>query len=210
MKRKLVILVLVSLSSITATGFAAQAETQPGYPDYCEFYWDDGSWDGGWAWYTTGNYWAVQFDEEKTGGSAGTISKIGATVVPGWPDDTYEGAYIHIYDHVGGEPGSSIAYEYLATDASGDYVWVDGFEYQITTSIFYLVWEQVGGWDTQCDALAHDAEQGDHNHNWYYEDGVGWDIFYADPNGDFMLRCYWEAASSIEEGSWGHVKWLYR
>jgi len=82
----LVLLFAVAVSAANTIGVATpriDAHPQPSYG--YEFYWDDGYISSGWVWYTGGNYWAVQFDEEKTGGTWAPSTGSGPSLTPAGP-----------------------------------------------------------------------------------------------------------------------------
>jgi len=158
----------------------------PGPPAEYEFYWDDGVLSAGWCWYTAGNYWAVDFDEEKTGGVAnGVVTVYGAVTYPGWPDGTYQGCYMHTFDDDGGYPGADLDRTNLFFTDPGSFEWIDA-GVGLSTSTFYIAFEQYGNYPS-CDSVGVDAVGG--THNWTgYQGAWGSTSSY----GDFMLRCYWE------------------
>ncbi|MCX7022406.1 MAG: Ig-like domain-containing protein [bacterium] len=158
----------------------------PGPPTESEFYWDDGVLSSGWTWYSGGNYWAVDFDDEKTGGVAdGLVTAYGAVTYPNWPDSTYQGCYMHVFGDDGGYPGADLDSTYLGFTGSGSFEWVET-SVLLSTSTFYIAFEQIGG-TSHCDSVGVDAAAGTHNWTGY---GGAWgsiSIF-----SDFMLRCYWD------------------
>jgi hypothetical protein len=160
----------------------------PGPPTEYEFYWDDGIMFAGWIWYTGGNYWAVQFDEVKTGGDAdGMVTAYGAATYPSWPDSTYQGCYMHVFSDDGeGYPCADLDRTYLLFTDPGSFEWIDA-AVGLSTSTFYIAFEQIGNYPT-CDSVGVDAVGG--SHNW-----TGYQGFWGKTTihgGDFMLRCYWE------------------
>lgn len=166
--------------------------------DTYEFYWDDGACGGGWLWYTGGNYWSVQFDEEKTAGQPGTVTSVGAYVFPGWPDGAYQGANLHIFSDSGGLPGDDLGCEYVG--GGSGWQWADTDPaIEINDGVFWVAWEQIGYYPN-CDALGFDV--GGTGHSYGGDDWIGW--------GDAMLRCYWEGVMiQVRESSWGLIKTLW-
>ncbi|MCK4594120.1 hypothetical protein KAU45_06420 [bacterium] len=159
-----------------------------------EFYWDDGVAAGGWVWYTGGGYWAVEFDEEKTYGESGTVVGLGAYVMPGWPDGSYQGAYLHVLSDSDGLPGEDLTRVYIS---GPEWQWVDA-EVDLDEGVFWMAWEQIGSYPS-CDALGFDEEGT--GHTW----GGDW-IYW----GDAMLRCYWDGVRiTVEETTWGLIKALW-
>ncbi len=204
--KKLLILVLAVASfaanSVGTSGIPVNTHPPPPVED--EFYWDDGIMTSGWIWYTGGNYWAVQFDEVKTGGSPGELSNYGATTYPGWPDSTFQGCYMHAFDDLGGYPGTDLDRTFLMFTTGGVYEWVEPDVYvYITTPVFYVANEQIGNYPA-CDSIGVDAVSGTHNWTGFQGSWTPTTIF-----GDFMLRCYWDTCVEIKETSWGAVKALY-
>ncbi len=180
----LVVCVAASWRAASTTGPAIDAH--PGPPAESEFYWDDGILSSAWVWYTAGNYWAVDFDDEKTGGLAnGVVTGYGAVTYPNWPDYTYQGCYMHVFGDAAGYPGADLDRTYLEFADAGSFEWVDA-AVGLTTSVFYIAFEQIGDYpDT--DGVGVDAVAG--THNWTgYQGAWGNTATY----GDFMLRCYWE------------------
>lgn len=172
---------------LTALALAATAEVY-------EFYWDDGVFAEGWVWYTGGLYWSVVFDEEKTYGESGTVIELGAYVMPGWPDSTYQGAYLHVFTDIDGLPGEDLTRDYIHGPG---WQWVET-EVELDEGVFWVAWEQYGRYPS-CDALGFDEEGT--GHSW----GGGW-IYW----GDAMLRCYWDGVLiRVEETSWGQIKTLW-
>ncbi len=170
--------------ALSTTGPPINAHPDP--PAEYEFYWDDGSLSSGWMWYDGGNYWATQFDDEKTGGVAdGLVTAYGAVTVPNWPDSTYEGCYMHVFGDSGGYPGADLDSTYLGFTGSGSFEWVET-SVLLSTSTFYIAFEQIGG-SPSCDSVAVDAVAG--THNWTGFQGSWGEISIFS---DFMLRCYWE------------------
>jgi hypothetical protein len=205
-RKVLIPILFLSVAALATNGALAEGgapiSAQPQPPTYEEFYWDDGMASNGWAWYTGGNYWAVQFDDSLTGGSDGYVDRMWAMTYPGWPDSTYVGCYLHIFDDIGGYPGESIFQVYYDYDD-----WADGFEVYISTGTFYVAFEQIGNYPADLpDSIATDAAAG--THNWTGYQG-GWAN--TTSYGDFLIRCYWEAAPiAVEDTTWGGVKGLYR
>jgi hypothetical protein len=170
--------------ALSTTGPAYDAH--PGPPTEYEFYWDDGMLFSGWCWYSGGNYWAVQFDDEKTGGVAdGLVTSYGAVTRPNWPDSTYQGCYMHVFADDVGYPGADLDRTYLGFTGSGTFEWVDA-SVGLTTSVFYIAFEQIGD-SSHCDSVAVDAVAGTHNWTGYMGGWSEISIF-----SDFMLRCYWD------------------
>jgi hypothetical protein len=161
-------------------------DAHPGPPSESEFYWDDGILAGGWVWFTGGSYWAVKFDEVKTGGGRGDVVDYGAVAYPGWPDSTFQGCYMHTFDDLGGYPGADLDSTYLGFTTGGLFEWVDTFVY-LTDGVFYIAFEQYGNYPA-CDAVGVDAVAG--THDWTGYQG-SWSPTTA--YGDFLLRCYWDS-----------------
>ncbi|HDR06899.1 MAG TPA: hypothetical protein ENN88_04625 [Candidatus Coatesbacteria bacterium] len=181
-------LVLVAAAyprALPAVGPPINAHPDP--PGEHEFYWDDGTMSNFWCWYTGGNYWAVQFDEEKTGGADGYVVRYGAVTYPDWPDSTYQGCNMHTFADESGSPGGSLDSTYLGFTEGGVFQWVEpDSPVLVTGGVFYIAFEQLGTYP-DCDSIAVDALAGTHNWTGY---GGFWsptDIF-----GDFMIRCYWD------------------
>jgi hypothetical protein len=205
--KRLMLLVLVvaalGANSVMTTGVAVNAHPQPSYG--WEFYWDDGIMSSGWVWYTGGNYWAVQFDEVKTGGvTNGWVFAYGAVTYPDWPDGAFQGCNLHTFSDLGGYPGSDLGYENLVATVGGVFDWVDADPIvNLTDAVFYIAWQQVGNYPS-CDSVGVDAVAG--THDWTgYQGSWGPSTAF----GDFMVRCYWEYRMDVEESSWGAVKALY-
>jgi hypothetical protein len=202
--KRLILLFLVAAAlanhSVMTSGVPFKAHHQP--PMDFELYWDDGVMSSGWAWYTGGNYWAVQFDEEKTGGLPCSIAEYGAVTYPDWPDSTFQGAYIHTFDDLGGYPGPDLGYEFLQFTSGGSFQWIDCDPIICaTTGVFYIAFQQIGNYPS-CDSMGVDAVAGTHNWTGYQGSWSPTTLF-----GDFMLRCRPEAA--VDETTWGAVKALY-
>jgi hypothetical protein len=190
MKKVLILAVILVLSAaaswraVSTGGPLVNAHPEP--PTEYEFYWDDGILANGWAWYSGGNYWAVLFDEEKTGGyENGVVTMYGAVTYPGWPSTVYEGCYMHTFDCDLGYPDMDLDSTYLGFTTGGVYEWVAA-TVPLSTSAFFIAFEQIGSYP-DCDAIGVDAEAG--LHNWTGYQG-SWDM--TTLFGDFMLRCYWE------------------
>ncbi len=204
--KKLLILVLAVASfaanSVGTSGIPVNTHPQP--PVGQEFYWDDGIMVSGWVWYTGGNYWAVQFDEEKTGGDDySPLTKYGAVTYPGWPDSTFQGCYMHTFGDLGGYPGTDLDRTFLQFTTGGVFEWVTPDNWVlITTPVFYVANEQIGNYP-QTDAMGVDAVAGTHNWTGFQGSWVPTTLF-----GDFMIRCYW-GWGDVEETSWGAVKAMY-
>ncbi len=195
----MIILAITAVPTLADSGLnAVQSAT------YDELNWDDGVMDSGWCWTSGSGYYAVEFDDTMTGGDAGTVNAMGAYIYPDWPDTTYVGAYLHLCEDGGGEPGTIIATELLNAQSDG-WCWTDGFEYSVPTGTFYIVWEQYGNYPVDHpDALAMDAAGGSHS--------MIFDDSWSGADGDFMIRCYWESTGSaqVEDSTWGGVKGLYQ
>ncbi|MCX7022339.1 MAG: hypothetical protein NTW26_08740, partial [bacterium] len=141
----LIVLVLGAAAyplALSGTGPSINAHPDP--PAESEFYWDDGTLSYFWCWYTGGNYWAVQFDDEKTGGvENGVVTAYGAATYPDWPDSTYLGCYMHVFDDDGGYPGADLDSTYLGFTDPGSFEWIDA-AVALSTSTFYIAFEQIG------------------------------------------------------------------
>jgi len=205
--KKLVLLLLVAVcafaaNSVMTSGVSVNTHPQP--PDVYEFYWDDGIMTSGWIWYTGGNYWAVQFDDVKTGGDLGAVITYGAVTYPGWPDGSFQGAYLHTFGDLGGYPGSDLGYEMFMPVTGGVFEWVDSDpQISLTSGVFYIAWQQIGNYPN-ADAIGVDAVAG--THDWTGYQG-SWTPTTA--NGDYLLRCYWDGDPAVESTTWGAVKALY-
>jgi len=207
--KRLMLLVLVvaafAANSVMTSGVSVN--THPQAPDMREFYWDDGIMASGWIWYTGGNYWAVQFDDVKTDGNMGAVITYGAVTYPGWPDGSFQGAYLHTFSDLGGYPGSDLGYEMFMPATGGVFEWVDSDpEIALTSGVFYIAWQQIGNYPS-ADAIGVDAVAG--THDWTGYQG-SWTPTTA--NGDYLLRCYWYCTGpgpAVAETTWGAVKALY-
>jgi hypothetical protein len=200
----LLILATASLAanSVMTTGVTLNAHPQP--PTEYEFYWDDGILSSGWIWYTGGNYWAVQFDEVKTGGDDGWVTKVGAVTYPGWPDGSFQGANMHIFDDLGGYPGEDLWGSMLGFNTGGVYEWLDVEPPQPVGPVFYVAFQQVGNYPN-ADAIGVDAVAGTHDWTGYQGSWAPSTSF-----GDFMIRCYWDDEPiGVTDTTWGAVKALY-
>jgi hypothetical protein len=188
-------------NGVATSGAPVNAHPRP--PAEYEFYWDDGIMSSGWAWYTGGNYWAVQFDEEKTGGWPVIVACYGAVTYPGWPDGSFQGAYIHTFSDLGGYPGSDLGHNLMQFTQGGVYEWIDTDpEVWTTTGVFYIAFQQIGNYPS-CDSMGVDAVAGTHNWTGYQGSWSPTTLF-----GDFMLRCY-SCADAVVETTWGDIKVLY-
>jgi hypothetical protein len=173
------------------------------------FYWDDGVLANGWAWWTGGNYWAVQFDEEKTGGSNyAYVTEYGAMTYPNWPDGTYQGVYLHTFEHTVGGPGLDLDSTFFLFTAGGIFQWVEPDRWvELSTVTFYIAFEQINNYPS-CDSIAVDAEAGTHNWTGYQGSWQPTTFF-----GDFMLRCIWRGPrlhdDEVTGVSWGELKAAY-
>ncbi|HUT98958.1 MAG TPA: Ig-like domain-containing protein [bacterium] len=187
MKRLLLLFVVapcLAFNALTTTGPACNAH--PGPPTEYEFYWDDGILTSGWCWWTGGDMWAVQFDDQKTGGVADAlVTAYGAVTYPNWPDGTYQGCYMHVFDDDGGYPGVDLDRTYMGFDEPGYMEWLDT-AVPLSTSTFYVAFEQFGDYPN-CDSMGVDAVSGTHDWTGYQGSWGRTTLF-----GDFMLRCYWE------------------
>ncbi|MCX7022428.1 MAG: hypothetical protein NTW26_09190 [bacterium] len=172
------------------------------------YYWDDGTLSSHWAWYTGGNYWAVQF--EQTYGDE-RVSWLGAMTYPDWPDEVFQGANMHAFEDLGGYPGSDLGYEYLAFTTGGEFEWVKFEDYDtLTTDYFYIAFQQIGNYPF-CDSMGVDASSG--THNWTGYQGSWSPTTYF---GDFMIRCCTGDVDpgdgpgpGVEAASWGELKAAY-
>jgi hypothetical protein len=204
--KKTLMLLLVAVcafaaNSVMTTGISLNTHPQP--PAEYEFYWDDGILSSGWIWFTGGNYWAVQFDEVKTGGGTGAVMTYGAVTYPGWPDTPFQGCNLHTFADLGGYPGADMGYENLVPTSGGVFQWIDADPVvDLTGAVFYIAFQQLGNYPS-ADAIGVDAVAGTHDWTGYQGSWAPSTSF-----GDFMLRCYWDG-SDVQETSWGAVKALY-
>jgi hypothetical protein len=206
--KKLVLLLLVAVAafaanSVMTTGISLNTHPQP--PVEYEFYWDDGILSSGWIWFTGGNYWAVQFDEVKTGGGTGAVMTYGAVTYPGWPDTPFQGCNLHTFADLGGYPGADMGYENLVPTSGGVFQWIDADPVvDLTGAVFYIAFQQLGNYPS-ADAIGVDAVAGTHDWTGYQGSWAPSTSF-----GDFMLRCYWEGNPiGVAQTTWGAVKALY-
>jgi len=206
--KKLVLLLLVAVvafaaNSVMTSGVSLNTHPQPAV-EY-EFYWDDGIMTAGWAWYTGGNYWAVQFDDVKTGGDASAkVVRYGAVTYATWPDTPYQGVNLHTFSDVGGYPGADLGFNLMIFTHGSTFEWLDADpEVGLTTSVFYIAFQQIGNYP-QCDSIGVDAVAG--THDWTGYQG-SWAPTTA--NGDYLLRCYWDDEGAVTPTTWGAVKALY-
>jgi len=194
----------LAANAVSTTGIPSSTHPRP--PVEYEFYWDDGIMSSGWMWYTGGNYWGVQFDEVKTGGEEGWVTSVCATTYPGWPDGSFQGAYMHIFGDLGGYPGDDLWWGLLDFDQGGTYQCMDVEPPQPVPSVFYIAYQQIGNYPST-DAIGVDAVAGTHNWTGYQGSWSPTTLF-----GDFMLRCYWDDENpddAVENVTWGRVKALY-
>jgi hypothetical protein len=193
MRRVFAIIAVLALGAAAYTGALSTTgpaiNAHPGPPAEYEFYWDDGILSSGWCWYTGGNYWAVEFDEDKTGGvSDGTVNTYGAVTYPNWPDGAYQGCYMHTFGDNGGYPGADLDSTYLGFSNPGTFEWVDiSGGVGLSTSTLYIAFEQFGNYPNT-DSVGVDASAGSHNWTGYQGSWGQTTLF-----GDFLLRCYWES-----------------
>ncbi len=186
--------------------FVLLATTAQAAYDY--LYWDDGYKDDAKAWTNAGWYWAVQFNEEKTGGDAGFINQIGLVIPSDYPDSTYEGGWVMIFEDNAGVPGTQVLRQAFNTDETrlNQFQWIDTPETYVSTSTFYIAFEEA--WDGgNHDAICLDTGWQFPTHNWTYESG----IWYNNPQGwaDFMIRCRWRlCGGAVEEATFGQIKVL--
>jgi hypothetical protein len=194
----------LAANTVMTTDIPVDAHPQP--PTEYEFYWDDGNVGGGWSWYTGGNYWAVQFDEVKTGGDPGVITLYGVySYSSGWPDGSGQGCYMHTFADLGGYPGDELDRTYCPLDTTG-FEWTppETDPLIVTTGVFYIAFEQIGNYPS-CDSVYVDPVAGTHNWTCYRGSWGRTTLF-----GDFLLRCYWDDQTpAVEETTWGRVKALY-
>ncbi len=194
----------LAANAVQTVGAPLNAPPQP--PTEYEFYWDDGIMSSGWCWFTGGgNYWAVQFDDSKTGGKPGVIDLYGVySYSSGWPDGG-QGCYMHTFADLGGYPGGELDCTFCPLEASG-YEWTppETDPLYVSTGVFYIAFEQIGGY-SNCDSIYVDGAAGTHNWTGYQGSWAPTTMF-----GDFMLRCYWDdGLTAVEDISWGRVKALY-
>jgi hypothetical protein len=190
-----------AVPTLQATGHPVFVAPQPTHES--QFYWDDGIMSSGWCWFSGGNYWAVQFDEEKTDGiDRGIVEALGAMTYPGWPDAEYQGVYLHIFTDEGGYPGEDTYGRFFQFEDGGEFEWLY-MEQHVYGAVFYVAFQQIGDYP-DCDTIAVDAASSGHNWTGYQGSWARTSFF-----GDFMLRCYWNPFESVEETSWGWVKALY-
>jgi hypothetical protein len=185
---------------IAALGAAANPEYSSAY-----LYWDDGVMVSGWAWYTGGNYWAVQFTPDFDDIQ---VNWIGAMTYPDWPDETYQGCYVHVFEDWGGYPGSDLSRDFLQLTGEGEFDWISNLDVISETRVFYIALEQLGNYP-DCDSMGVDAVAG--THNWTGYQGSWWPTTLF---GDFMLRCCTGGADpdgewGVEAASWGELKAAY-
>ena len=173
---------------------------------YDYLYWDDGYKDTAYAWNNAGWYWAVEFDEAKTGGDPGFVNQIGLAISSNYPDTTYEGGWVMIFDDNSGVPGTEIFRQAFITDVAylDRYQWIDIPETYVSTSTFYIAFEEA--WDGgNHDGICVDSAYQHPTHDWTYENGTWFNNYqgYA----DYMIRCRWRASgSAVEEATWGLIK----
>jgi len=173
---------------------------------YSYLYWDDGYTDDAKAWNNAGWYWGVEFDDAKTGGRTGFVNQIGLVIASDYPDSTYEGGWVIIFEDNSGVPGTEIFRQAFNTDVSrlNQFQWIDIPATFVSTSTFYVAFEEA--WDGgNHDGIYHDAHYQYPTHNWTYENGT----WFNNPQGfgDVMIRCHWLASDvAVEEASWGQIK----
>jgi hypothetical protein len=191
---------LISLA--IAIGAVANPEYSSAY-----LYWDDGVLDSGWVWYTGGNYWAVQFTPDFDDVQ---VNWIGAMTLPDWPDETYQGCYVHVFEDLGGYPGADLSRDFLQLTGTGEFDWLSDLDVISDTQVFYVAFEQVGNYpDT--DSMGVDAVAGTHDWTGYQGSWAPTTLF-----GDFMLRCCTGDVDpddgpgpGVAAASWGELKAAY-
>ena len=178
-----------------------------------ELYWDDSM---GAHNISSGELYAVQFDEEKTNGYSGWVTQVGTFIW--WETYNYE---FSIYADDGeGYPG-----ELLHTfDTTDGWPWEDSWGYYwfdvepsvyVSTSIFYVAAKglyipEAGYYSL----LTHDDES-EGEHDWVYDPYTEeWYLIEDSQFGDLTIRCYWEPDcpfdhddySVVTETTWGAIK----
>jgi len=179
---------------------SARSPTLSTSPAY--LYWDDGEIVEGWAWYTGGNYWAVQFTPDFDDIE---VTWIGAMTYPDWPDETYQGCYVHVFEDLGGYPGSDLSRDFLQLTGEGEFDWVSNLYVYSDTPVFYIAFEQFGNYP-EADSIGVDAVAGTHDWTGYQGSWAPTTAY-----GDFILRCCTGGADpeGIEFASWGELKAAY-
>ena len=207
MKKTMLLLIIAAavLAANTASTpvVPAAAHPSPPPPEEYEFYWDDGIMVSAWTWFTGGNYWAVQFDEEKTDGDEGYVTRVCAMTYAGWPDSTFQGFNMYIFGGPGGDP---LWWGHLQFTAGGVYQCIDVEPPQPVPATFFVAAEQIGNYPN-CDAIGVDAVAG--THNWTCYQGSWGPVTHY---GDFMIRCYWDGEieeDRVSDATWGSIKALY-
>lgn len=152
-------------------------------------------------------------------GSFPYINKIRWYCYDAWPNVGFDGSYLAIFAMVGGIPGSVI----WPTD--GYPIWIvpseNGFQdftvgWQITTHTFLVANNQFNDFP-DCDPFLVDNNPTDKNHSWVAS-GSTWQRFKNNSglqetlNGynNLMMRLIITPENSIETGSIGKIKALYR
>jgi len=173
---------------------------------YSYLYWDDGYKVDAKAWNNTGWYWAVEFDDNKTGGYPGFVNQIGLVIASNYPDSTYEGGWVMIFEDNSGVPGTEIFRQAFETDVTrlDQFQWIDIPETYVSTSTFYVAFEEA--WDGgNHDGVGFDTDDQHPSHNWTYENGTWYDNYHG--WADIMIRCRWRASlPAVEEATWGQIK----
>ena len=195
MAKTTLFLLILALTAAAAPTVGRESYPLPG--SY-EFYWDDGIMTRGWAWNTGGNYWGVQFDEEKTSGKPGWLEAFFIRSPSRFP---YSGCYFNVFDDQGGRPGTNVlrvfydSYGYWQELVPGIY---------LDSGVFFCAMEQVGE-SYRADQIGTDAVAGTHNWTGYRGSWAPTALY-----GDFIIRVRWRPDNqSVTDTTWGQVKNLY-
>ncbi len=121
---------------------------------------------GGWVCYTGGNYWTVQFDDEKTGGDESWLTLYGAVAIRTTPTPPTKTATC-IPSIIWAAIRAVICIYHMPSGGGGfDWFPPDTDPLIATTSVFYIAWEQNGD-NPSTDSMGVDSVAGTHNRTGY-------------------------------------------
>jgi hypothetical protein len=210
--------VLLATSAVAAD-MVAQMNTSPMAPTPAprgtdatvELKIDNGTCWAGFAWYTGTGWWVGNDFSLTTLTGYNVVESIGMYEYPNWPNGTWEGFRLGVFNFSGGAPGSILwGPTYVKPTASGWGYYACG--YTVSGTAFLAGMEQYYN-HPACDNWCIDSNATFLNHTWTSSNnGASWAYYGGYPGYPYknlMLRAVVATADAVAPSSVGRIKALY-
>ncbi|MGD8718620.1 MAG: hypothetical protein PVH29_07335 [Candidatus Zixiibacteriota bacterium] len=191
---------------------AGPAAEDPTYDASIELKWDNGSSSYNIAWYTGSGTWIGNAFDISTLSSYRGLTTMRVHTGPAWPNGSWDGFRIGVFNFAGGVPGSLIWGPRFVTGSTTNYGWNDfsvGWTVPVSDDNFVAAVEQYYNYPN-CDAHGVDNNSTPVAPSWMYYSGT-WSP-YTNSTGyyNLMIRVILDTETlNVEPLSFGRAKAIY-